>query len=217
MKLQLVTIAFLISSQVFCQQYMDTNDPRQIKSLLSKDNQLNGFVGADIKITDFKKQRAMLVGGYGGVLVNRRYLLGVGGYGIATNPEFNGVLPPGFSIDNTPRKLTMNGGYAGMVLGGIILSRELVHLAIPILIGAGEFQITDEDFFQNHSDTDYVVERSTFLAVEPGAQLEFNITSSLRIAAGATYRYVYGLELINLTDEDMTEWTGTVSLRIGRF
>ena len=150
-------------------------------------------------------------------LVNRSYMLGVAGYGIATNPEITGVLPPGFSDENNPRRLTMNGGYAGLYLGGILWSRELLHVAIPILIGAGEFQISDEDFFQNQSDTDYTVERSTFLVGEPGIQLEFNITSSLRIAAGASYRYVYGLELVNLTDVDMSEWVGTVSLRFGRF
>ncbi len=196
---------------------MDTNDPRQIKSLLSKENEINGFGGVDTRITDFHDQRAAVVGAYGGVIVNRSFLLGVGCYGIATNPQIDGILPPGFSPDNTSRKLTINGGYAGLMLGGMIFSKELIHLTIPVFIGAGEFQLSDDDFFQNQSDTDYTVERSTFLVGEPGAQLEFNITSSMRIAVGASYRYVYGLELINLSDADMSEWTGTVSVRIGRF
>ncbi len=199
------------------QQYMDTNDPREIKSLLSRDNDLSGFGGGDVKITDFSKERAMVLGAYGGVLVNRRYMLGLGGYGIATNPEITGVLPPGFSSDNEQRDLTINGGYAGLIIGGIVFSKELVHLTIPVLLGAGEFQVSDEDFFQNNSHTDYTIERSPFLVAEPGAQLEFNITNTFRIAAGASYRYVYGLELVNLTDADMTEWTGTLSLRFGRF
>ncbi len=221
---QLITA--ILCSTLFgatAQQYIDTNDPREIKSLLSKENDLNGFGGADIKITDLMTERAMILGCYGGVLVNRRFMLGVAGYGIATNPEFTGRLPQGLIPDTVAsqlsRKLTINGGYAGLMLGGIILTKELVHLSIPIIIGAGEIQITDEDFFQNGSDTDYTLESSTFFTVEPAVQLEFNITPSFRIAAGASYRWIQGLELPDplVEDGDIANWSGTLSLRFGRF
>ena len=203
------------------QQYVDSNDPREIKSLLSKENDLNGFGGGDLKITDFGGERAMVLGGYGGILVNRRFMLGVAGYGIATNPEFVGTLPPGLLPDspanNADRNLTINGGYAGLTLGGIIFTRELVHLTIPVIVGAGEIQISDEDFFQNSTDTDFTIERSTFFVVEPGAQVEFNFTSSFRVAVGASYRWIQGLELSNLRDDDLSNFAGTLSLRFGRF
>ena len=219
---QLVTTAFILGLlSATAQQYIDTNDPKEIKSLLSKENDLNGFGGADIKITDLNSKRSMILGGYGGVLVNRRFLLGIAGYGIATNPEFEGQLPQGLLPDTVlnqlPRKLTINGGYAGLLLGGIVFTRELVHLSIPVVFGAGEIQISDEDFFQNSSDTDYTVENSTFFTIEPGAQLEFNITPTFRIAAGVSYRWIQGLELNNLEDSDLVSWTGTLSLRFGRF
>ena len=219
---QIVTTALVLGLfSVTAQQYIDTNDPREIKSLLSRENDLNGFGGVDIKITDLMNERSMIIGGYGGVLVNRRFLLGIAGYGIATNPEIEGQLPQGLLLDTTlnqlNRKLTINGGYAGVLLGGIIFTREIVHLSIPIVIGAGEIQISDEDFFQNSSDTDYTIESSTFFTVEPSAQLEFNITPIFRIAVGASYRWIQGLKLDNLENDDLISWTGTLSLRFGRF
>ena len=217
MKFILANLITILSFGFFAQEFKDTNDPREIKSLLSHQNGLKGFGGADLKITDMMAERTAIVGGYGGVLVNRRYMLGVAGYGISTNPKFDGVLPEGFSELEEMRKLTVNGGYAGLLIGGMIFTRELIHISIPILLGAGAIQISDDDFFQTSTDTEYTVERSTSLLLEPGAQIEFNLTHSMRIAAGVTYRYVDALELINLSNEDLTNWSGILSFRFGRF
>ena len=65
-------LCIVISS--FGQQYMDTTNPKEIKSILSKDNELNGFGGATIKIGDINLDRAVLVGAYGGVLINRNFM-----------------------------------------------------------------------------------------------------------------------------------------------
>lgn len=212
MKYLLASILLFGSFLSFSQQFMNTHDPREIKSLLNKENVLNAFGGADIKVTDIMKERAMIVGGYGGLLINHNYMFGVAGYGIATNPEFDGFLP-----DGTEKKLNIHGGYAGLLIGVTILSRELIHLSIPIVLGVGQVQISDEDFFQNSISTDFTIESSTFFVGEPAAELEFNITRTFRIAAGASYRLVEASELNNLSDEDLTNWTAMVSFRFGRF
>ncbi len=218
----LIALTFLYVSHLsISQQYVDSNDPKEIKSLLSSENEINGFGGMDIKVTDIFSERAMILGGYGGVLVNRRFMLGVAGYGIATDPEFEGQLRDGLLpdtlVNGSTRKLTITGGYAGLMLGGILFTREIVHISIPVTLGAGQLHITDKDFFQNSTDTDYTIESSTFFYAEPGVQLEFNMTSSFRIAIGATYRAVYDLDLTYLEDKDLTDWTATVSFRIGRY
>lgn len=204
----LLTISFIS----FGQQFQDTHDPNEIKSLLGKGNELNGFGGGDIKIGNINTERALIMGAYGGVLINRHYMLGIAGYGIASNPRFDGSLN-----DGTPRKLTIHGGYAGLLVGGTILSREIVHLSLPLVLGAGAIQLSDDDFFQNGSNSDFTIENSAFFVAEQAVQLEFNITRSLRLAAGASYRMVRGLELRNLSDKNLSDWTAQISLRFGRF
>jgi len=156
--------------------------------------------------------RTLFLGAYGGLLINRHFMLGIAAYGWATPPEFEGFLP-----DGTPKPLTLYGGYAGIMLGGIVLSRELVHLSFPVVLGAGQADVSDTNFFTNYPDTDFTIESSTFFVGEPTAQLEFNITPSFRIAAGASYRIIRGLQLQNVSDKDLTNWAGVISLRFGRF
>lgn len=212
MKYSFFLTVMLLYMSLHAQQYMDTNNPREIKSLLNKENDLNGFGGADVKITSIKNNRTLLTGGYGGVLVNHNYQLGVAAYGLVTSPSFDGRL-----IDDTPKELDLYGGYAGMIIGGMLFSKEIIHVSFPILFGAGHLQVSDPGFFAGNTDSDFTIEQSAFFVIEPTAQLEFNLTKSLRLAAGASYRWVEGLTLTNVVDDELVGWSGVVSLRFGRF
>ncbi len=196
------------------QRYVDTHDPKdkEIKSLLGKGNDLNGFGSVDFKVADMMGERAMLAGAYGGVLVNRRYMLGVGGYGIATKLEFDGM------VGADPKTLNLNGGYGGIVIGGMIASKEVIHLVFPVFFGAGSVEVSDRNFFPNSpNDAEFTIESSAFMIVEPAMQVEFNITENFRLAAGMSYRYVTGTELNNVSDADLSGSSVMVSFRFGRF
>ncbi len=208
----LVCLLALVHAQA--QRYEDVNDPKEVKSLLSKNNQIEGFGGIDLKISDVIGERTLLVGGAGGVIINRSYFFGIAAYGLATQPSFDGVVPG----PNTEKRLTLYGGYGGVVVGGTILGKEVVHISLPITFGAGNLDVSDDDFFtQGFGDSQFTVENSTFFVIEPAAQLEFNITSYLRIATGVSYRWVTGLELVNVTNDDLRGLTGVLSIRVGRF
>lgn len=200
--------------QLNAQRYEDVNDPREVKSLLSKNNQIEGFGGVDMKLSDIISERTLLVGGYGGVIINRSYFLGIAAYGLATQPSLDGVVPG----PNTEKRLTMYGGYGGIVVGGTVLGKEVVHLSLPVTLGAGNLDVSDDDFFdQGLGNSQFTVESSTFFVIEPAAQLEFNITPFFRIATGVSYRWVTGLELVNISNDDMIGLTGVLSVRVGRF
>ncbi len=207
-------ICLLAVAHVQAQRYEDVNDPKEVKSLLSKNNQIEGFGGIDLKIADIISERTLLVGGSGGVIINRSYFLGIAAYGLATQPSMNGIVPG----PDTEKRLTLYGGYGGVVVGGTILGREVIHLSLPVTFGAGNLDVSDDDFFdQGLGDSQFTVENSTFFVIEPAAQLEFNITSYLRVATGVSYRWVTGLELVNVTNDDLIGLTGVLSVRIGRF
>lgn len=208
-------VCLLALVHVQAQRYEDVNDPKEVKSLLSKNNQVEGFGGIDLKISDIVGERTLLAGGYGGVIINRSYFLGIAAYGLATQPSLDGIVPG----TNTEKPLTLYGGYGGIVVGGTILGREIIHISLPVTFGAGNLDVSDDDFFDQGlgGGSQFTVENSTFFVIEPAAQLEFNITSYLRIATGVSYRWVTGLELVNVSNDDMTGITGVLSVRIGRF
>ena len=201
---------------VLGQRYMDTNDPKddQVKSLLSKDNDLNAFGALDLKVSDFINERAMLVGAYGGFVINRRYLLGIAGYGIVTRVPFEGIVPG----QQGTKQLDLHGGYGGILVGATIAPKELIHISIPIVLGVGSMEVVDKDFFANNpADSEFTIEKSVYFVIEPGAQVEFNITRYFRLGAGITYRHVSGTDLENVQDGDIAGVTGLISFRFGRF
>ena len=209
-------LALLTLSSVYSQKYADTYSPEddKVKSLLGKGNDLNGFGALDLKVGDFVGERALLAGAYGGFIVNRRYLFGLAGYGLVTNVEFDGSIPGQEDV----KKLNLHGGYGGVLIGVTIAPRELIHVSIPIVLGAGSWEVVDKDFFVNNpADSEFTVENSVFFVVEPGLELEFNITKYFRIGAGATYRYIAGTELDNINDDDTTGINAILSFRFGRF
>ncbi len=209
-------LALLTLSSVYSQKYADTYSPEddKVKSLLGKGNDLNGFGALDLKVGDFVGERALLAGAYGGFIVNRRYLFGLAGYGLVTNVEFDGSIPGQEDV----KKLNLHGGYGGVLIGVTIAPRELIHVSIPIVLGAGSWEVVDKDFFVNNpADSEFTVENSVFFVVEPGLELEFNITKYFRIGAGATFRYIAGTELDNINDDDTTGINAILSFRFGRF
>ncbi|MEO1257133.1 MAG: hypothetical protein AAFY41_19955, partial [Bacteroidota bacterium] len=110
---------FLLSLGAFSaisQKYLDTSNPKdeEIKSLLSKKNDLNAFGAVDLKVGDLMSERGLLVGAYGGFIINRRYLFGAAGYGLVTNIEFDGSVPGRTDV----KRLNLHGGYGGLLIGG---------------------------------------------------------------------------------------------------
>lgn len=207
---------FLSSVLLHAQQYVDTHNPDddRIKSLLGRENDLNGFGAVDLKIGDFIGERALLVGSYGGFIINRKYLFGLAGYGIATNVEFEGRIPGESEI----KPLNLHGGYGGIMIGLTLAPRELIHVSMPIVFGAGAVDIVDKDFFVNNpADSEFTIENSAFFIVEPGLQVEFNMTNYFRFGVGATYRHIAGTDLSNLKDDDISGLNAILSFRFGRF
>jgi len=196
------------------QRYVDTHNPKadEVKSLLGKGNELNGFGGADVKVSELINERSLLAGAYGGVLIDRKYLLGIGAYGITTDIEFEG------EVAGVDKPLNLTGGYAGVIVGGMIGSKRVIHLVFPIFFGAGSMYVSDKDFFPNTpNDAEFIIERSAFMVIEPAAQLEFNITQYFRFGAGMSYRYITGTQLDNLKDSQLSGSSITISFRFGRF
>ncbi|MGB3467369.1 MAG: hypothetical protein WBA74_18945 [Cyclobacteriaceae bacterium] len=196
------------------QKYIDSNKPDDVKSLLSKDNEITGFGGLEVKTGEFVNDVSVFTGAFGGVIINKHYMLGMAGYGLTTSSEFTGIVP-GF---DTPKELDMYGGYGGLLIGGIIAPKSIVHVAVPVILGAGNIYISDEDFFNNTIDTDFTIDQSTFFVIEPGLSIEANITPVFRISIGASYRMVRGSSLNQpIDDDDLSDLSGSFSLRFGRF
>ena len=91
------------------------------------------------------------------------------------------------------RDIYITGGFGGMYIEPILLPRMPIHASFPILLGFGGMsQMYSDDAFLISNMFD---ELQTFLILEPGAEVELNLTKSMRLAAGITYRFTTPFEL----------------------
>lgn len=214
LKYTLAGLFYFVFLTVQAQQFTDAPKNNQVKSLIAKDKEITGFGNIDFRVGEVVSQQALIMGAYGGVLVNKNVMLGVAGYGIATESQFEGFNPE----TNELRDLNLYGGYAGMLMGFKVASKEIVHLSVPMVIGAGHLDVSDDNYFDlSNGDNDYTLESTAFFVFEPSALLELNISYHFRMGFGAGYRLVRGSSLENLSDDDLSGFSGVVSFQVGKF
>lgn len=216
MRFFIVTLIHILATNTYAQRYSDDPPVKdEVKSLLSTNNEINGFGNVDFRVGNVNDKEALLIGAYGGVVINRTIMLGIAAYGLSSDLTFDGTLPS----SGTARELNLYGGYAGIVMGVMVASKEVVHLSIPVIIGAGNLDVSDDNFFSSFSGSDakFTVESSKFFVIEPGALLELNVSKTFRLGLGAGYRFATGTDLINVQDSDLSGLTGIVSFKFGVF
>ncbi len=212
MKKIVIVTALIMASAFMALAQTDEQVERPVKntSTLFGDNaKVRGFGALDFKVSEFKDDLAILAGVHGGIIINDHFMIGLGGKGIATNISFDGINPA--------NKLHMYGGYGGLMIGGIFAPKKAIHISVPILIGAGGAEVTDQNYFGTYSESNGFYETSAFFIVEPGMEVEINLTKFFRIGLGVSYRMISGSEFINIKDKELSGFSSGISLKFGGF
>ena len=201
-------LLILLVCQTKAQDYTNA-DHGQIKTLLGQHMKLRGFGSVDLKVSQWNEESTLLVGGHGGVIINDKLIIGLGGYGITTRSKFTGL--------NGQEDLYLCGGYGGLLLGYSILSREIFHVNFPILFGGGGLDVLEDRDNIITNGFDNIIETTGFFIVEPGVELEINIARFFRFAIGGTYRFIEGVDLDNVSTSQLNDWSTHVSFKFGKF
>lgn len=218
MKNIILSSIYLISFAAFGQQYTDEppkkKDKEEMKSLIGKAKDITGFGNFDFRVGKVKDKETLILGGYGGILINRNVMMGIAAYGITTTVEFESDVPnPG-----TPTTLKLNGGYSGLLLGAKIATKEIIHVSVPIIVGIGHMDVSNPNYFDlPGGDNDYIIESANFFMIEPGLMLEINISHHFRLGLGGSYRVAKGLDLQSVTEKDLSGFSGVVGFQFGNF
>ena len=101
-------------------------------------------------------------------------------------------------------------------MGGIFVEylyqlESPIHFSIPLnLMGGG---VSVEDANSNDSE----IESSGIFVIEPGINLEFNISKTFIPAINLSYRQAIGSALENLSDQDLSGISFGITLKFGSF
>lgn len=172
----MIVVLMCLSSGAAAQE----QDPTE--TLFKPDVRVSELWVPEIKINSIQGDIGTLIGFYGGALINRSFLVGISG---------------GVNLGH-PR---VNYGYFGGIAQYIYKPEKMVHLSGQMLVAYG----TTKDYENPKSgllDNFWNISGARFFLMEPGVNLELNLSSRLTLVAGLSYRYVSGL---NENDENVTK------------
>lgn len=209
-KMLFILFALVLSAGLYAQEN------QEIKTLFdSQTPQHNGGYGAIVmKYGKVLDQDAFWMGVRGGWLINHRFTLGIGGYGLTSRVINNDWLPEDPDPNVDARLLT---GYGGLLLEPILFHNELFHVAMPVLVGAGgaTYGLERRNYWSSidvPDNTGYA-----FFALEPGLELEINVLRFMRVNLGASYLYTSDVDIPNVEPDFMRGFMGTFALKFGSF
>ncbi|MBN8578850.1 MAG: hypothetical protein KF775_10745 [Cyclobacteriaceae bacterium] len=189
---------------------------QEIQTLFGRGSGTGGYVALANKFSTFNGDFANLNEVYGGVFINRRWLVGMG-FAASTNDI---RVPIQYSV-NPAVPMTYQYGQGGLMLERVLSSNRSIHLVANLFSGVGftaqyyRPQWDEWDSWRDYHNTTH--DENWFYVLEPGAQLEMNLFRWLRFSPGVSYRKTYGSNGNGLGDRELTNWSYNLTLKIGSF
>lgn len=202
-----------VTLPVFTQQDDDTsNQTDEIQTLMGKNNAVGGYGAISIQYTELENRDAFVFGARGGILMGHMMSLGLGGSGFFNDVHYDAV---------SGKDISLAGGYGGFFFEPVIMPKFPIHVAFPILIGAGGVAVVSVRDDQNWNDNYKSEASDAFMVIEPGIEVELNITRFFRFCLGGSYRYTSGVDIqdpeFTLPTDILQGFSAGVTFKFGRF
>jgi len=172
-------------------------------SLFSNGSISGVFGGPLIKYTKLNGEDALIVGARGGWAFNSILTIGGGAYVLLNDIPINAAQSDTNFI---------NLGYGGIVAEYVGMSDNMIHWQINMLLGTGAVST------RNGNKTG---KNDMIFVFEPGADGVLNISSTIRVALGLSYRIVSGVDPDNfngyLANSDLSGFTASLTMLFGSF
>ena len=189
MKNTFLFIMFVLAFTFANAQDLYQND--EIRTIFSKSKSNGGYGAITLNYSNIGGYDAMVAGGRAAFIFDHSLAIGFGGYGFSNNLNYD------YYHNNEEIHLSLAGGYGGLLIEPIIAGTSPVHVAFPILIGAGGVALVDMYNYEYWDDyypgNEYA--NDAFFVIEPAVELEFNLARFFRMAAAVSYRYTSNIDL----------------------
>ncbi len=182
----------------------------EIRTLSGNNRPNGGYFAFSVGYSEIDARHAVLFGGKFTWIANQTFGFGFGGTGFINENHFEPLLN---------EDVFLVGGYGGIYLEPIAFPRSPVHVSFPLLIGGGGISYVTENY---NYDDNFIEDSEAFMVIEPSAEIELNMTSNIRLALGATYRFTTGFDLGSggsdlVNAEALKGWSYMLTFKFGRF
>lgn len=184
---------------------------QEIKTLSSngglKTKTFGGYGGSLIQLSNINNDWGIIIGGKGGVVINRRFAFGGIGKSLVNSIDFLGDDLNG----NENASLSLSYGAGGIFVEYISKLESPIHFSIPVNFMGGGVSVEDA------TSDDSEIESSGIFVIEPGINLEFNVSKYFIPGISLSYRQVFGSSLVNLSDQDISGVSIGLMFKFGNF
>jgi len=170
---------------------------QETETLLNTEQQsvvsYSGYGGPLLLATGINNEFGFCIGGKGGAVFKEKLVFGGIGFGMVNTLEFTGNN----LSDNLNTPLEMSFGAGGVFFEYIFNFGDLIEFSIPLNLMAGGIKI-------NESGMETEIESSAFFIIEPGINIDFNVSDFYTQSFFISYRQAIGSSLINLDDNNIS-------------
>jgi hypothetical protein len=175
----------------------------QEETLVGKGTENDGYGGPVWKMGMVNGKAGLLMGGRGAWIINHKFAIGGGGYNLTTEIETK-------AASDGAKAQYLQLEYGGLELEYIHNSSKLVHWTFLTLLGGGTVRSVEKK-------PEIKFEEDNFTIIEPGASLDLNVNTWLRIGLGASYRIAIGVNSKFVTNADISGPSAVGILKFGGF
>jgi hypothetical protein len=158
----------------------------------------------EVKINSIQGDVGTLIGFYGGAVIDRIFLIGIAGGANLSHPR-------------------VNYGYFGGIGQYIYKPTNLWHFSAQLLAAYGSAKDYEDPPKSGLLDNFMNVSGAGFFLMEPGMNLELNLSKKLTLVGGISYRFVMGMDensenlsITHVTNEDMSGVNFNIGLKFGK-
>lgn len=209
MKRVFLLIAIVLVSFVSFAQEGD-----EIRTLMSPGNAVGAYGALTMDYSQIDDRDALSFGIKGGMILGHMVGIGISGTGFFNDSRFEPSLGG---------KVSIAGGYGGFFFEPVLMPKMPVHVSFPVMVGAGGMAvvtISEEDNFWEenvHSEAS-----DAFMIIQPGIEVELNITRFFRFALGGYYRYTSNIDIESdfeyyLPQDVLRGFSMGVAFKFGKF
>lgn len=225
------------------QKEADNDEFKTLFNKKSSDKESNieygGYGAIALQYSRILDQDAFVFGGKGMLLINHHFGIGIGAHISFKSPEKrfeydpeNGIYNPNRPLDSEAEILGhLRMAYGGIYLEYIIAPNKPIHVSIPVLLGGGYAYYLNTDkivkWFEDNNNNngsypengpqDYTYSSDGYFIVQPGIDVEMNMSKFFRVSLGASYRFIGGLDLQQTEPDELDGFNGALTLKFGKY
>lgn len=198
-KINLIILLLVLSTFSFAQEIRTLTSIDSVKTF-------GGYGGPLIETTKIINDWGVLFGGKGGFIMNRKIAFGGIGTAMVNNPVFMGNS----LSESTEAPLQLEYASGGVFFEYFFNLERPVHFSIPVNIMGGGITVNEEN-------TNNEIESSGMFVIQPGINMEFNMTKHFIPTVYVTYRQVLASSLVNFDNRDLSGISVGILLKFGTF